>query len=245
MDSLSLAISFNSLLSIGSDKTKFDIIFDFKMRTVFCIKLLKMSVTSSLLIILTIIGNPHRAHEYLQKSSLEHVDGLFIHPKIGKKKPGDYTNNAIIGGYESLIQNYYPTNLVVLSTFKSRMMYAGPREAVFDSIVRKNHGCTHFIIGRDHAGVGNYYADFEAQQLFDVIGNVGIKPLYYHYAFYCTKCDGIVSEKICPHDSDHHIEPSGTELRRTLSNRELPPSELMRPEVAKTVLSIDKAFIEE
>jgi sulfate adenylyltransferase len=186
---------------------------------------------------------PHRAHEYLQKSALEHVDGLFIQPKIGEKKSGDYTNDAILKGYESLISNYYPTDSVVLSMFKSRMMYAGPREAVFDSIVRKNYGCTHFIIGRDHAGVGNYYDDFEAQQLFDALGNVGITPLYYHYAFYCTKCDSIVSEKICPHDSDKHLEPSGTELRQTLSNGGQPPSELMRPEVAETILSTDNVFV--
>lgn len=187
---------------------------------------------------------PHRAHEYLQKSALEHVDGLFIQPKIGEKKSGDYTNDAILRGYESLMQNYYPTECVVLSMFKSRMMYAGPREAVFDSIVRKNYGCTHFIVGRDHAGVGNYYGDFEAQRLFDTLGDVGIEPLYYHYAFYCKRCDGIVSEKICPHDGDHHMEPSGTELRTTLSNGEQPPPELMRPEVAKTVLNIDDVFVE-
>ena len=188
---------------------------------------------------------PHRAHEYLQKSALEHVDGLLIQPKIGEKKPGDYTNEAILDGYESLIENYYPTESVVLSMFKSRMWYAGPREAVFDSIVRKNYGCTHFIVGRDHAGVGNYYGDFEAQQLFDAIGDVGIEPLYYHYAFYCTVCDGIVSEKVCPHDSEHHMEPSGTKLRKTLSDDERPPPELMRPEVAETVLTLDEVFIEE
>ena len=188
---------------------------------------------------------PHRAHEYLQKSALEHVDGVFIQPKIGEKKAGDYTNNAILAGYESLIEQYYPNALTVLSMFNSRMMYAGPREAVFDSIVRKNHGCTHFIIGRDHAGVGNYYGDFEAQQLFDAIGNIGIEPLYYHYAFYCSNCDGIVSEKVCPHGSDSHIEPSGTKLRRTLSAGERPPPELMRPEVAETVLSLDRIFVGE
>jgi sulfate adenylyltransferase len=188
---------------------------------------------------------PHRAHEYLQKSALEHVDGILIQPKIGEKKPGDYTNDAIIEGYRSLIDNYYPDDLIVLSIFKSRMMYAGPREAIFDSIVRKNHGCTHFIIGRDHAGVGNYYGDFEAQRLFDSLGNIGIEPLYYHYAFFCTKCDGIVSEKICPHSSDHHREPSGTKLRETLSSSERPPPELMRPEVAETILSLGDVFVEE
>jgi len=187
---------------------------------------------------------PHRAHEYLQKSALEHVDGLLIQPKIGEKKPGDYTNEAILNGYETLIDEYYPRSSVVLSMFKSRMWYAGPREAVFDSIVRKNYGCTHFIIGRDHAGVGNYYGDFEAQELFDALGNVGIEPLYYHYAFYCRICDGIVSEKICPHGSDHHVEPSGTKLRGLLEDGETPPEELMRPEVAETVLTIDNQFID-
>jgi sulfate adenylyltransferase len=187
---------------------------------------------------------PHRAHEYLQKSALEHVDGLLIQPKIGEKKPGDYTNDAIIQGYETLIEHYYPVDEVALSIFKSRMMYAGPREAVFDSIVRKNYGCTHFIIGRDHAGVGNYYGDFEAQELFDALGDVGIEPLYYHYAFYCQRCDGIVSEKICPHDSDQHMEPSGTELRKTLGAGESPPPELMRPEVAETILDQEEVFIE-
>jgi sulfate adenylyltransferase len=188
---------------------------------------------------------PHRAHEYLQKSALEHVNGLLIQPKVGEKKPGDYQNNAILEGYESLIESYYPTESVALSIFKSRMWYAGPREAVFDSIVRKNYGCTHFIIGRDHAGVGNYYGDFEAQDLFDAMGNIGIEPLYYHYAFYCRKCDGIVSEKICPHGSDQHLEPSGTKLRDMLSDGESPPSELMRPEVTETVLSLKEIFVEE
>ena len=188
---------------------------------------------------------PHRAHEYLQKSALEHVDGLLIQPKIGEKKPGDYQNEAILEGYESLIENYYPTESVALAMFKSRMWYAGPREAVFDSIVRKNYGCTHFIVGRDHAGVGNYYGDFEAQELFDAMGNIGIEPLYYHYAFYCRKCDGIVSEKICPHGSDQHLEPSGTKLRGMLSDNESPPSELMRPEVTETVLTLDEIFVEE
>ncbi len=185
---------------------------------------------------------PHRAHEYLQKSALEHVDGLFVQPKIGAKKPGDYTDTAILAGYETLLTEYYPEELVTLSVFKSRMMYAGPREAVFDALVRKNHGCTHFIVGRDHAGVGDYYGDFEAQQLFQALGDVGVEPLYYHYAFYCRRCDGIVSEKVCPHDSDHHVEPSGTELRKTLADGKRPPPELMRPEVANTVLTLDEVF---
>lgn len=188
---------------------------------------------------------PHRAHEYLQKSALEHVDGLFIQPKIGRKKPGDYTDTAILAGYETLLEQYYPDELVALALFKSRMMYAGPREAVFDALVRKNYGCTHFIIGRDHAGVDDYYGDFEAQRLFDAVGAVGIEPLYYHYAFYCRRCDGLVSEKVCPHEDDQHLEPSGTTLRQTLDADERPPPELMRPEVAETVLRLDEVFVSE
>jgi len=186
---------------------------------------------------------PHRAHEYLQKSSLEHVDGLLVQPKIGEKKDGDYTNGAIIDGYESLIDNYYPSESVVLSMFKSRMWYAGPREAVFDSIVRKNYGCTHFIVGRDHAGVGDYYGDFEAQRLFEEMGYIGIEPLYYHYAFFCTRCDGVVSEKVCPHPEEERIEPSGTKLRGMLSSTEEPSPKLMRPEVTETVLRLDDVFV--
>jgi sulfate adenylyltransferase len=162
-----------------------------------------------------------------------------------EKKIGDWINDAILRGYESLIENYYPTDSIVLSMFKCRMMYAGPREAVFDSIVRENYGCTHFIIGRNHAGVGDYYGDFEAQQLFDAIGNIGIEPLYFHYAFYCKRCDGIVSEKICPYDSTYHMDPSGTELRKMLSEGEQPPPELTHPEVAETVLNIDNLFVGE
>jgi sulfate adenylyltransferase len=188
---------------------------------------------------------PHRAHEYLQKSALEHADGILIQPKIGDKKAGDYTNEAIIEGYEALIENYFVSELVELTMFKSRMWYAGPREAIFDAIVRKNYGCTEFIVGRDHAGVGDYYGDFEAQELFSTLGDIGIDPLYYHYAFYCARCDGIVSEKVCPHDAKHHTEPSGTKLRGLLSDGERPQERLMRSEVAETVLALDEIFVTE
>lgn len=188
---------------------------------------------------------PHRAHEYLQKSSLEHVDGLFIQPKIGEKKRGDYTNEAILEGYDSLIEHYYPADVVVQSMFKSRMWYAGPREAVFDSIVRKNYGCTHFIVGRDHAGVGNYYGDFEAQELVKEIGTIGIELQFYHYSFYCSACDGMVSEKICPHKSGDRTEPSGTDLRTTLSSGKTPSAQLMRPEVVETILKLDEIVVED
>ena len=187
---------------------------------------------------------PHRAHEYLQKSALEHVDGLLVQPKIGEKKPGDYSDAAILAGYETLLERYYPDELVALATFNSRMLYAGPREAVFDALVRKNYGCTHFVVGRDHAGVGDYYGDFAAQELLEEPDQIGIEVLAYHYAFYCQVCDGIVSEKVCPHDQRHHVEPSGTALRETIDAGERPPPELMRPEVAETVLSLERALIE-
>ncbi|WP_241692883.1 sulfate adenylyltransferase [Haloarcula limicola] len=186
---------------------------------------------------------PHRAHEYLQKSALEQTDGLFIQPKIGEKKAGDYANEAILSAYETLVEGYYPENAIVLAMFSSRMWYAGPREAVFDSIVRKNYGCTHFIIGRDHAGVGEYYSDFASQEIFDRVGTVGITPLYYHYAFFCRRCDGVVSEKICPHDASEHVEPSGTKLRAMLGDGELPSEKLMRPEVAEDILQMDDVFV--
>jgi sulfate adenylyltransferase len=186
---------------------------------------------------------PHRAHEYLQKSALEQTDGLFIQPKIGDKKAGDYANEAILAGYDTLVEDYYPENAVVLAMFSSRMWYAGPREAVFDSIVRKNYGCTHFIIGRDHAGVGDYYGDFASQAIFEQVGEMGISPLYYHYAFFCRKCDGVVSEKICPHDSDDRVEPSGTKIRGLLNDGELPDEKLIRPEVAEKILRMDDVFV--
>lgn len=186
---------------------------------------------------------PHRAHEYLQKSALEQTDGLFIQPKIGDKKKGDYDNEAILAGYDTLVEEYYPENAVVLAMFSSRMWYAGPREAVFDSIVRKNYGCTHFIIGRDHAGVGDYYGDFASQDIFEQVGEMGIAPLYYHYAFFCRRCDGVVSEKICPHDSEDRVEPSGTKIRGLLDDGELPDEKLMRPEVAEKILRMDDVFV--
>lgn len=188
---------------------------------------------------------PHRAHEYLQRSALELHDGLLIQPKIGEKKEGDYTDQAIVEGYKTLIDNYYPSALSVLSIFKSRMWYGGPREAIHDAIVRKNFGCTHFVVGRDHAGVADFYDDFAAQTLFEQLGDIKVKPLFYHYAFYCDRCDGPASEKICPHGADYHHEPSGTKIRETLSDGEVPSSKLMRREVAETILAMDDKFISE
>jgi sulfate adenylyltransferase len=161
---------------------------------------------------------------------------VLIHPKLGQKKPGDYTDAAILAGYEALLEHYYPAGVVALSTFTSRMWYAGPREAVFDAIVRKNHGCTHFIVGRDHAGVGDYYGDFAAQALLERFAHIGIAPITFDYAFHCAECDGIVSEKVCPHDPSAWVVPSGTAIREVLAERRRPVPELMRPEVADRIL---------
>ncbi len=188
---------------------------------------------------------PHRAHEYIQKAALEQVDGVLIHPKLGQKKPGDYTDAAILAGYEALLEHYYPAGVVALSTFTSRMWYAGPREAVFDAIVRKNHGCTHFIVGRDHAGVGDYYGDFAAQELLDRFAHIGIAPITFDYAFHCAVCDGIVSEKVCPHDPSAWAVPSGTAIREVLAERRRPVPELMRPEVADRILKSEPIFVAE
>jgi len=187
---------------------------------------------------------PHRAHEYLQKSGLELADGLLIQPKLGAKKEGDYRDSVILGAYKSLLENYYPENRVSLSVFPSKMNYAGPREAVFDALVRKNQGCSHFIIGRDHAGVGNYYGGFEAQQIFEEMTDIGITPLFYNYSFYCHKCDEMTSEKICPHDDEHQIHPSGTKIRNMIQSGTEPSEKIMRPEVAKYIMEADEPFID-
>ena len=186
---------------------------------------------------------PHRAHEYIQKSGLELVDGLLVQPKLGEKKDGDYRDEIILGAYKSLLDNYYPDNRASLSVFPSKMNYAGPREAVFDALVRKNQGCSHFIIGRDHAGVGDYYGGFEAQQIFQEINDIGITPLFYNYSFYCRQCDGMTSEKICPHDEDDQIHPSGTKIRNMIQSGSEPSEKIMRPEVARYVMEADNPFI--
>lgn len=186
---------------------------------------------------------PHRAHEYIQKSGLELTDGLLVQPKLGAKKQGDYCDDVILGSYRTLFENYYPSNRATLSVFPSRMNYAGPREAVFDALVRKNQGCSHFVIGRDHAGVGNYYGEFEAQEIIREIGDVGITPLFYDYSFYCSRCDGMTSEKICPHSKDEQIHPSGTKIRNMIQSGSQPSEKIMRPEVAQYVMEADEPFI--
>ena len=186
---------------------------------------------------------PHRGHEYIQKATLTFVDGLLIHPLVGWKKPGDFKDDVIIRAYEALIKNYYPKNAVVLSILRMEMRYAGPKEAVFHAIVRKNFGCTHFIVGRDHAGVGSYYGPYEAWELFNEFPDLGITPLFIREAFYCKKCGSIVNEKICPHSETYRIRISGTKLREMLRKGIKPPEYYLRPEVAEVVLSFKDPFI--
>ncbi len=187
---------------------------------------------------------PHLGHEYVQKAALTFVDGLFINPLVGWKKPGDYRDEVIIRAYEALIQHYYPRNSVVLSVLRMEMRYAGPREAVHHAIVRKNFGCTHFIVGRDHAGVGGFYGPYEAWEIFKEFPDLGITPLFIREAFYCRKCGGVVNEKICPHGEEHRVRISGTKLRQIIKSRQRPPEHMMRPEVAEVVLSFENPFVE-
>ena len=187
---------------------------------------------------------PHMGHEYVQKAALTFVDGLFINPLVGWKKPGDYRDDVIIAAYEELIQHYFPKNAIVFAVLRMMMRYAGPREAIHHAIVRKNFGCTHFIVGRDHAGVGDYYGPYEAWDAFKEFPDLGVTPLFIRESFYCRKCGGMVNEKICPHEEKDRIRISGTKLRQLIKNGVKPPEYMMRPEVAEVVLSFKNPFIE-
>jgi len=187
---------------------------------------------------------PHLGHEYIQKAALTFVDGLFINPVIGKKKTGDFFDGVIINAYKELIKNYYPKNRVVLSTFETGMRYAGPKEAIFHAIARKNFGCDHIIIGRDHAGVNNYYGPYDAHKIFENFPDLGIEPLFFRSFSYCTKCGSIVNDKICPYSSDFHKYFSGSKIREIFLSGKEPTSEIMRPEVAKVILNYKNPFCE-
>ena len=187
---------------------------------------------------------PHIGHEYVQKTALTFVDGLFINPIIGKKKSGDFRDDVILASYDALMKYYYLKDRAVMSILRTSMKYAGPREAIHHAIMRKNYGCTHFIVGRDHAGVGNYYGPYDAHDIFSEFPDLQIIPLFFRSFSRCLKCGSVVNDKICPHDPKDHINFSGKKIREILREGKIPPEDMMRKEVAETILKFDNPFVE-
>jgi sulfate adenylyltransferase len=189
-------------------------------------------------------NTPHIGHEYVQKAALTFTDGVFVNPVIGRKKKGDFKDEVILASYDELIKHYYLKERAVMAILQMEMRYAGPREAIHHAIVRKNFGCTHIIIGRDHAGVGTYYHPYAAQDIFEEFPDLMIAPLFFRAFYFCKKCQSVVNEKICPHPTSEQIQFSGTKIRDLLVKGQIPPPELMRPEVAKVIMQFENPFNE-
>jgi len=187
---------------------------------------------------------PHVAHEMLQKTSITTRDGVFVNPIIGKKKSGDFVDEVIVKCYETMIKLYYPENRCMLGTLHTEMKYAGPKEAIHHAIMRQNYGCTHIIIGRDHAGVGTFYDPFAAQKIFENYPELEIAPVFFPPFFYCKKCLTYTTPKACPHDNDEKEQISGTKLRDMIQNGQAPSEFILRPEVAKVILEHPKPFVD-